>query len=306
MVVVFSAFGLSSIVIIKQIGFRPGLGHPHRRHVGPCPRGAFTMRLMGSWNWWSPSWLPQPARHAAATSTLLLGDVNHVLAVLERHRDGHAEVSPSACMLATGQATPRGFVRRQPVQRPGPAPTVGTSGCTCTRRRSRGRPGRISRVAMREKSRADGRGGRSSRRRTLRGQGGPHGQWLRPHDRARCNTHRRPPHMGRDQVPGHATCLPVEAAYSQSVDDGRVGLHHGKRVLSVQLGGSDGLGHPRILKHRRAVGTAHEQGRHIVHEGARSAGQGTATSAPRSVFKGTSRSMPPESKASTKGIMASR
>ena len=92
MVVVFSAFGLSSIVIIKQIGFGLALAILIDATLVRALVVPSAMRLMGSWNWWSPSWLPQPARHAAATSrTPARLDVNHVLAVLERHRDGHSE-----------------------------------------------------------------------------------------------------------------------------------------------------------------------------------------------------------------------
>ena len=57
MVVVFSAFGLSSVVILKQIGFGLALAilldaTSVRALVVPA-----TMRLMGKANWWSPKWL---------------------------------------------------------------------------------------------------------------------------------------------------------------------------------------------------------------------------------------------------------
>ena len=57
MVVVFGAFGLSSVVILKQIGLGLALAifidaTLVRALVVPA-----TMRLMGKWNWWSPKWL---------------------------------------------------------------------------------------------------------------------------------------------------------------------------------------------------------------------------------------------------------
>jgi len=57
MVVVFSAFGLSSVIILKQIGLGLALAifidaTLVRALVVPA-----TMRLMGKWNWWAPSFL---------------------------------------------------------------------------------------------------------------------------------------------------------------------------------------------------------------------------------------------------------
>ena len=57
MVVVFSAFGLSSVVVLKQIGFGLALAifidaTFVRALVVPS-----AMRLMGKWNWWSPKFL---------------------------------------------------------------------------------------------------------------------------------------------------------------------------------------------------------------------------------------------------------
>ena len=65
MVVVFSAFGLSSVIILKQIGLGLALAifidaTLVRALVVPA-----TMRLMGKWNWWAPAFLqghePVPA-----------------------------------------------------------------------------------------------------------------------------------------------------------------------------------------------------------------------------------------------------
>ena len=68
MVVVFSAFGLSSVIILKQIGLGLALAifidaTLVRALVVPA-----TMRLMGKWNWWAPSFL-QGHGAMAATAT---------------------------------------------------------------------------------------------------------------------------------------------------------------------------------------------------------------------------------------------
>ena len=57
MVVVFGSFGLSSVIILKQIGLGLALAilidaTLIRALVVPA-----TMRLMGKWNWWTPSFL---------------------------------------------------------------------------------------------------------------------------------------------------------------------------------------------------------------------------------------------------------
>lgn len=57
MVVVFSAFGLSSIIILKQIGFGLALAILLDATVVRALVVPATMRLMGKWNWWSPKWL---------------------------------------------------------------------------------------------------------------------------------------------------------------------------------------------------------------------------------------------------------
>ena len=67
MVVVFSAFGLSSVIILKQIGLGLALAifidaTLVRALVVPA-----TMRLMGKWNWWAPSFLKGHESVPAAT-----------------------------------------------------------------------------------------------------------------------------------------------------------------------------------------------------------------------------------------------
>ena len=68
MVVVFSAFGLSSVIILKQIGLGLALAifidaTLVRALVVPA-----TMRLMGKWNWWAPSFLQGHGPVAAAAN----------------------------------------------------------------------------------------------------------------------------------------------------------------------------------------------------------------------------------------------
>ena len=57
MVVVFMAFGLSSVVILKQIGLGLALAILLDATIVRALVVPSTMRLMGKWNWWSPSWL---------------------------------------------------------------------------------------------------------------------------------------------------------------------------------------------------------------------------------------------------------
>ncbi len=57
MVVVFMAFGLSSVVILKQIGFGLALAILLDATIVRALVVPSTMRLMGKWNWWSPKWL---------------------------------------------------------------------------------------------------------------------------------------------------------------------------------------------------------------------------------------------------------
>lgn len=62
MVVVFLAFGLSSVLIIKQIGFGLALAIFIDATIIRALVVPATMRLMGKWNWWNPSWLPSPSK----------------------------------------------------------------------------------------------------------------------------------------------------------------------------------------------------------------------------------------------------
>ena len=57
MVVVFSAFGLSSVIILKQIGLGLALAILIDATIVRALVVPSTMRLMGKWNWWSPKWL---------------------------------------------------------------------------------------------------------------------------------------------------------------------------------------------------------------------------------------------------------
>ena len=68
MVVVFSAFGLSSVIILKQIGFGLALAILIDATIVRALVVPAAMRLMGEWNWWSPSWLPG-SRNAVRTQT---------------------------------------------------------------------------------------------------------------------------------------------------------------------------------------------------------------------------------------------
>ena len=65
MIVVFSAFGLSSVVILKQIGFGLALAILIDATIVRALVVPATMRLMGKANWWSPKWLDKlfPSRN---------------------------------------------------------------------------------------------------------------------------------------------------------------------------------------------------------------------------------------------------
>ena len=77
MVVVFSAFGLSSVIILKQIGLGLALAIFIDATLVRALVVPSTMRLMGKWNWWAPAFLrgsgsPTPAasetsNHAATS-----------------------------------------------------------------------------------------------------------------------------------------------------------------------------------------------------------------------------------------------
>jgi RND superfamily putative drug exporter len=57
MVVVFSAFGLSSVIILKQIGLGLALAILIDATLVRALVVPSTMRLMGKWNWWAPAFL---------------------------------------------------------------------------------------------------------------------------------------------------------------------------------------------------------------------------------------------------------
>ena len=76
MVVVFSAFGLSSVVILKQIGFGLALAIFLDATIVRALVVPATMRLMGKANWWSPKWMDKlfPVKVNAKTIQLT---INH-------------------------------------------------------------------------------------------------------------------------------------------------------------------------------------------------------------------------------------
>ncbi len=57
MITVFSAFGISSVVLMKQFGFMLALGVAVDASIVRALVVPSTMRLMGDINWWAPSWL---------------------------------------------------------------------------------------------------------------------------------------------------------------------------------------------------------------------------------------------------------
>ena len=57
MVTVFSAFGLSSVSLMKQFGFMLALGVAVDATLVRALVVPSTMRLMGELNWYAPSWL---------------------------------------------------------------------------------------------------------------------------------------------------------------------------------------------------------------------------------------------------------
>ena len=57
MITVFSAFGISSVVIMKQFGFMLALGVAVDASIVRALVVPSTMQLMGDINWWAPSWL---------------------------------------------------------------------------------------------------------------------------------------------------------------------------------------------------------------------------------------------------------
>ena len=70
MVVVFSAFGLSSVIILKQIGLGLALAIFIDATLVRALVVPSTMRLMGKWNWWAPAFLtPSRPAHASVQET---------------------------------------------------------------------------------------------------------------------------------------------------------------------------------------------------------------------------------------------
>ena len=69
MVVVFSAFGLSSVIILKQIGLGLALAIFIDATLVRALVVPSTMRLMGKWNWWAPSFL-RGSSHVKTTRPL--------------------------------------------------------------------------------------------------------------------------------------------------------------------------------------------------------------------------------------------
>ena len=57
MITVFSAFGVSSVVLMKQFGFMLALGVAVDASIVRALVVPSTMRLMGDINWWAPSWI---------------------------------------------------------------------------------------------------------------------------------------------------------------------------------------------------------------------------------------------------------
>ena len=68
MVVVFSSFGFSSVLILKQIGFGLALAIFIDATIVRALLVPATMRLMGKWNWWTPEWLPG-GRHSKVVAS---------------------------------------------------------------------------------------------------------------------------------------------------------------------------------------------------------------------------------------------
>ena len=57
MVVVFAAFGLASVIVVKSLGVSLGLAVALDATLVRCLIVPATMRLFGDWNWWAPRWL---------------------------------------------------------------------------------------------------------------------------------------------------------------------------------------------------------------------------------------------------------
>ena len=70
MITVFAAFGLSSVSLMKQFGFMLALGVAVDATLVRALVVPSTMRLMGTLNWWAPSWLQQESSHEINDSEL--------------------------------------------------------------------------------------------------------------------------------------------------------------------------------------------------------------------------------------------
>jgi hypothetical protein len=57
MVGVFAIFATLQMMIFKQFGVGPGVGDPDRRDADPGDPLPATMKLLGDWNWYLPTWL---------------------------------------------------------------------------------------------------------------------------------------------------------------------------------------------------------------------------------------------------------
>ena len=68
MVVVFSAFGLSSVIILKQIGLGLALAIFIDATLVRALVVPSTMRLMGKWNWWAPAFM-RPSKPELSVDT---------------------------------------------------------------------------------------------------------------------------------------------------------------------------------------------------------------------------------------------
>ena len=64
MITVFAAFGISSVVIMKQFGLMLALGVAVDASIVRALVVPSTMRLMGDLNWWAPSWLAKNEKNS--------------------------------------------------------------------------------------------------------------------------------------------------------------------------------------------------------------------------------------------------
>jgi RND superfamily putative drug exporter len=69
MVVVFGSFGLSSVIILKQIGLGLALAILIDATLVRALVVPATMRLMGKWNWWTPSFLKPRKKNKEVNDT---------------------------------------------------------------------------------------------------------------------------------------------------------------------------------------------------------------------------------------------